>query len=77
MKSILKNLRKMANEQLLAVSEEIGRELDRRHGANTVPISAKGRVQQRQKSYRRNNGSMSAPIIAVGLGKYNKRRRAA
>jgi len=77
MKSILKNLRKMAKEELLMVSEEIEAELERRHGASTIPLSAKRRAKQRQKSYRRDNGATAPPIMAVGIGKNNKRRRAA
>ena len=77
MKSILKNLRKMAEDELLALSEEIELELDRRHGASTIPLSAKRRAKQRKKSYRRDNGATAPPIMAVGIGKDTKRRRAA
>ena len=78
MNSILKRLRKLANDELLALSEAIDLELELRlDRTEDVPDSARRRAIQRQQSYRHSPGSAAPPIIAVGIGKTRKDRRAA
>jgi hypothetical protein len=78
MGSILKSLRKMADDELLALSEAIDMELEvRLEREECVTESARQRAVQRDQSYRRSTGSMAPPIIAVGIGKGDKNRRAA
>jgi hypothetical protein len=78
MQSVLRHIRKMATEQLLIVSGEIDAELGRRENeTEIIPVSAKRRTQQRQKSYRQNNGASAPPVVTIGLGKRVKQRRAA
>jgi len=78
MNSILKRLRKLANDELLALSEAIDVELELRlDRTDDVPESARRRALQRQQSYRHDTGSAAPPIIAVGIGKARKDRRAA
>ena len=78
MKSILKRLRKLAHDELLAVSEAIDIELARRvQRTDEVPESARRRALEREQSYRHRTGSAAPPIVAVGLGKAGKDRRAA
>lgn len=78
MQSILRQIKRMATEQLLIVSGEIDAELERRQNeADVIPISARRRVQQRQKSHRQDNGAAAPSVMTVGLGKRVKRRRAA
>jgi hypothetical protein len=75
MHSILKQLQKLADDDLMAVSEAIDIELERRLDAMGVPCeSARQRARDRDHSYRRGTGSMAPPISAVGLG---RSRRAA
>ncbi len=78
MQSVLRRIRKMATEQLLVVSREIDAELGRRESeTEIIPVSAKRRAQQRQKSYRQNNGANAPPVMTIGLQKRVKQRRAA
>ncbi len=78
MQTILKRLRKMADDELLAMSEAIDLELEARLArSDEVPESARRRAVERQQSYRRRTGSAAPPIIAVGLGKDKRDRRAA
>jgi len=78
MNAILKRLRKLDDEELLALSEAIDVELERRlERTETVSESARRRAVQRQRSYRRELGSTAPPISACGLGKGRKRRMAA
>ncbi len=78
MNTILKRLRKLDDEELLALSEAIDVELDRRlERVDAVSESARRRAVQRQRSYRREIGSAAPPISTVGLGKGRKRRMAA
>lgn len=58
------NLRKIGEDQLLRISEEIKEELNRRSH-----MSAKQRAKGRRKSYRRSNGASAPPVITVGIGK--------
>jgi hypothetical protein len=79
MNAIIKRLRQMADDELLAISEAIDAELERRMAlsADEVPVSARRRAVERQKSYRRRLGSAAPPVYAVGLGKQRDIRRAA
>jgi hypothetical protein len=78
MNSILKRLRKLADDELLSLSEAIDAELEcRLERTEPVSESARRRAVERDHSYRRKNGAAAPPIRAVGLGKADKRRRAA
>ena len=79
MNAIIKRLRQMADDELLAICEAIDAELERRMAlaADEVPESARRRAIERQKSYRRRLGSSAPPVYAVGLGKQREQRRAA
>jgi hypothetical protein len=78
MQSILKRLRKLADDELLAMSEAIDLELEARLvRADDTPESARSRAIERQQSYRHRTGAAAPPIVAVGLGKNNRDRRAA
>jgi hypothetical protein len=78
MQSILKRLRKLADDELLAMSEAIDLELEARLArADDIPESARSRAIERQQSYRHRTGAAAPPIVAVGLGKNNRDRRAA
>jgi hypothetical protein len=79
MQSILKRLRKLADDELLAMSEAIDLELEARLARTDeeIPESARSRANDRQRSYRRSTGAAAPPIVAVGLGKNNRDRRAA
>ncbi len=78
MNSIVKRLRKLADDELTAIGEavdvELSRRLDREEGA---PDSARKRAVQRSKSYRHETGAASAPVSATGLYKQDKPRRVA
>ena len=75
MHAILKQLRKLADDELMAVSEAIDVELELRLGAMEGTCeSARQRARDRQQSYRRETGAGAQPISAVGLG---RSRRAA
>ena len=78
MQSILKRLRKLADDELLAMSEAIDLELEARLArADDISESARSRAIERQQSYRHRTGAAAPPIVAVGLGKNNRDRRAA
>ena len=75
MHAILKELRQLADDELLAVSEAIDLELERRLVGVEEPCeSARQRARDRQQSYQRETGAGAPPISAVGLG---RARRAA
>ena len=42
-----------------------------------IPESARSRANERQQSYQHRTGAAAPPIVAVGLGKVNRDRRAA
>lgn len=76
MESMSKRLRLLSDDELLALSEAIDIELERRMDfADEIPDSARRRAVLRQQSYRRAVGSHAPPVSATGLGKH--RRRAA
>jgi len=78
MNSVLKRLKKLANDELLAVSEAIDLELERRlERDDATNESARSRAIQRDQSYKRATGSTAPPIVAVGIGKGFRDRRAA
>jgi hypothetical protein len=78
MNAILKRLQKLADDELLALSEAIDVEISHRLGrTEEVPDSARRRAIEREQSYRRRTGSTAPPIVAVGIGKTRKERRAA
>ena len=78
MNVLLKRLHKLADDELLAVSEAIDRELERRLDlTDSVPESARRRAVQREQSYRRRTGSSALPVRVAGLRDAHKRRRAA
>jgi hypothetical protein len=75
MHAILKQLQKLADDELMVVSEAIDLELERRLDAiEGYCESARQRARDRQQSYRRETGAGAPPISAVGLG---RSRRAA
>lgn len=76
MEAMSKRLRLLSDDELLALSEAIDTELERRLDfADEIPDSARRRAVLRQQSYRRSVGSHAPPVSATGLGK--QRRRAA
>ena len=78
MNALLKRLHKLADDELLAISEAIDRELERRLDlTDSVPESARRRAIQRSQSYRRRTGSSALPVRVAGLRDAQKRRRAA
>jgi hypothetical protein len=78
MKTILKNLDKMNAEELLALSEAIDIELDRRQERlEKIPESARRRAVMRDQSYRRSTGAFAPPVRSIGLKKQRDRRDAA
>lgn len=78
MNTILKLIRNLDDRQLQCVSEAIDRELDRRmERCDAIPDSARRRANDRQQSYRRDNGASAPPIRVVGLRPLSTRRRAA
>jgi hypothetical protein len=78
MKAMLKRLRKLDNDELLAVSEAVDIELSyRMERADTIPDSARRRAVQRQHSYRSRYGASAPPVRVVGLREAPRRRLAA
>jgi len=78
MNSILKQLRKMSDDELCGFSEAIDGELDRRQDlADAIPESARRRAVLRDKSYRQRTGSSAIPVRIAGMKKARKTRRAA
>ncbi len=78
MNSIVKRLRKLADDELLAIGEavdtELARRLDREEGA---PDSARKRAVQRSRSYRHETGAAAVPVRVTGMPKPGKQRRVA
>ncbi len=78
MNSIVKRLRKLADDELLAIGEavdiELARRLDREEDA---PDSARKRAVQRSQSYRHETGAAGVPIRVAGMPKPGKHRRVA
>lgn len=78
MDAVLKRLRKLADDELLEVSEAIDRELDHRLQLSDLhPESARKRAVQRGKSYRRCNGASALPVRVTGMRPTRRRRLAA
>ena len=78
MNTVLKLVQRMDDDELLNVSEAIDRELDRRlEHMVTIPDSARRRANDRQHSYRHDNGASAPPVRLVGLRPLHYRRRAA
>ena len=78
MDTVLKRLRKMADDELLEVCEAIDRELDcRLQLSDPYPESARQRAVQRSKSYRHCNGAAALPVRATGMRPTRRRRLAA
>ena len=69
----------LADDELLAVSEAIDRELERRQEQeDPIPESARLRAIKRSQSYRHNTGASALPVRVAGLrDKQRQRRRAA
>ncbi len=78
MNTILKLMRKLGDNELLSVSEAIDRELDRRlERMDIIPVSARRRANDRQHSYRHDNGASAPPVRVIGLRPLPRRRQAA
>jgi len=76
--SLLKRLHKLAGDELLAVSEAIDRELERRQEQEEpISDSARLRAVKRSSSYRRTTGASALPVRVAGLRSKGGRRRAA
>jgi hypothetical protein len=78
MNAIIKKLLHLNDDELLAITEAIDLELERRQDREEeIPESARRRAVSRDKSYRRTTGSTAPPVRATGLKDIKKRRRAA
>jgi hypothetical protein len=78
MNAIVKKLLNLNDDELLAISEEIDVELERRQErTEEIPESARRRAVMREQSYRRVTGSVAPPVRATGLKEQRKRRNAA
>ncbi len=78
LKSMLKRLCKLADDELVAVSEAIDRELERRgEHEDPMPESARLRAIKRTQSYRRTTGSSALPVRVAGLRDKGRQRRKA
>jgi hypothetical protein len=78
MHAIVKRLRQMADDDLLALSEAIDMEVAHRlEIAEETPDSARRRAVMRQQSYRRVTGANATPVQVTGLGKHRRNRMAA
>jgi hypothetical protein len=78
MKSIIKKLNDMNDDELLSLSEAIDEEMGRRQERlEEIPESARRRAIMRDQSYRRSTGSSAPPVFATGLKEQRKNRRAA
>ena len=76
--TLLKRLHKLGDDELLAVSEAIDHELDRREEhADLIPESARLRAVKRSQSYRHATGSSALPVRVAGLRDKSKGRRKA
>ncbi len=74
--SLLKRLHKLADDELLSVSEAIDRELERREEhEDPIPESARLRAVKRTQSYRRTTGSSALPVRVAGLREKGKQHR--
>jgi len=78
MQAIVKKLHNLNDDELLALSEAIDVELERREErTEEVPESARRRALLRDQSYRRSTGSLAPPVRTTGLKGPQKRRHAA
>jgi hypothetical protein len=67
MSALLKRLRELSDDQLLALTEQIDIEFDRRlERTKEAPESARRRAVERERSYRHCNGSAAVPVLARG-----------
>ena len=79
MKTILKRLQDLADDDLYALCEAVDQELHRRADTDTGDddsLSARRRIVEREQSYRHRNGSAAPPLRLIGFGKLSKRRAA-
>jgi hypothetical protein len=78
MKSIVKKLHNLNDDELLIISEAIDLELEhRQEKIEEIPESARRRAVMRDQSYRRATGSSAPPVRATGLKDQHKCRYAA
>jgi hypothetical protein len=78
MKTIIKKLYNLNDEELLSISEAIDQEIERRQErTEEIPESARRRAILRDQSYRRSTGSSAPPVRTTGLKDQSKRRNAA
>lgn len=78
MNALMRRLRKLADDELLEISEAIDEELDHRlQISDPIPESARRRAVQRAKSYRRSTGSSALPVRVTGMRPTRRRRLAA
>jgi hypothetical protein len=78
MKTIVKKLNNLNDDELLSLSEAIDQELERRQERmEEIPESARRRAIMRDQSYRRATGSSAPPVSVTGLKEQRKQRRAA
>ncbi len=78
MSAFLKKVKKLDFDELVAISEAIDLELERRSERfDDVPESARRRAIERSHSYRRKNGAAALPIAVAGLRSNSGKRRAA
>ncbi len=76
MNALLKQLRRLALEELLSVSEAIDVELERRHEVDDpIPESSRRRAVQRAQSYRQSTGSSALPVKVAGMRDRDKQKR--
>ena len=76
MKSLLKRLHRLDDDELQAISEAIDYELERRlQRAERIPESARRRAVQRSQSYRQCNGSSAPPVRVTGMRPPSKSQR--
>jgi len=77
-KSILKQLNKLGDDELLVVSDAIDAELERRmEREDILPDSARRRAVQRSQSYRAKTGASAPPVALTGLKQGRRTRHAA
>ena len=68
MHTFLKQALRLSTEELIALSDAISDEMDRRLSrSDAVPDSARRRSIRRRQSYSQNAGSAAPPICVVGL----------
>ncbi len=74
---ILNQLQELADADLYALSEVVDLELQRRDDVvDETADSARRRAIERERSYRRCNGSMAPPLREIRLVKPQRRRAA-